>query len=134
MDTREGVTVGSMKKIVVDETIEDAKDAITVRRVFGEPYVKNGVTLIPAARVQGGAGGGSGEGPDEQGRGGGAGFGLSAKPVGAYVIKGDEVSWRPAVDVNRVIIGAQLVALVALLVARSIVRSRPAARAERGIG
>jgi uncharacterized spore protein YtfJ len=122
------------KVVDVRKTIEDAKDAITVRRVFGEPYVKNGVTLIPAARVQGGAGGGSGEGPDEQGRGGGAGFGLSAKPVGAYVIKGDEVSWRPAVDVNRVIIGAQLVALVALLVARSIVRSRPAARAEQGIG
>ena len=122
------------KVVDVRKTIEDAKDAITVRRVFGEPYVKNGVTLIPAARVQGGAGGGSGEGPDEQGRGGGAGFGLSAKPVGAYVIKGDEVSWRPAVDVNRVILGAQLVALVALLVARSIVRSRPAARAEQGIG
>lgn len=122
------------KIVDVRKTIEDAKDAITVRRVFGEPYVKNGVTLIPAARVQGGAGGGSGEGPDEQGRGGGAGFGLSAKPVGAYVIKGDEVSWRPAVDVNRVIMGAQLVALVALLVARSIVRSRPAARAEQGIG
>lgn len=122
------------KVVDVRKTIEDAKDAITVRRVFGEPYVKNGVTLIPAARVQGGAGGGSGEGPDEQGRGGGAGFGLSAKPVGAYVIKGDEVSWRPAVDVNRVIMGAQLVALVALLVARSIVRSRPAARAEQGIG
>jgi uncharacterized spore protein YtfJ len=121
------------KSIDVGKTIEDAKDAITVRRVFGEPYVKNGVTLIPAARVQGGAGGGSGEGPDSNGRGGGAGFGLSAKPVGAYVIKGDEVSWRPAVDVNRVIMGAQLVALVALLVARSIVRSRPT-RTEQGIG
>lgn len=112
------------KRVDVGKTIEDAKDAMTVRRVFGEPYVKNGVTLIPAARVQGGAGGGSGEGPDGEGRGGGAGFGLIAKPVGAYVIKGEDVSWRPAVDVNRVILGAQLVALVALLVARSIVRSR----------
>ena len=121
------------KSVDVGKTIEDAKDAITVRRVFGEPYVRNGVTLIPAARVQGGAGGGSGEGPDSNGRGGGAGFGLSAKPVGAYVIKGDEVSWRPAVDITRVIMGAQLVALVALLVARSIVRSRPARR-EQGTG
>jgi uncharacterized spore protein YtfJ len=121
------------KGIDIGKTIEDAKDAITVRRVFGEPYVKNGVTLIPAARVQGGAGGGSGEGPDGEGRGGGAGFGLSAAPVGAYVIKGDEVSWRPSVDVNRVILGAQLVTLVALLVARSIVRSRPSRRHE-GIG
>ena len=121
------------KRVDVGKTIEDAKDAITVRRVFGEPYVKNGVTLIPAARVQGGAGGGSGEGPDGEGRGGGAGFGLIAKPVGAYVIKGDDVSWRPAVDVGRVILGAQLVALVGLLVARSIVRSR-SARTNEGIG
>ncbi|HEX6580754.1 MAG TPA: spore germination protein GerW family protein [Actinomycetota bacterium] len=119
------------KKVDVDKTIEDAKDAITVRRVFGEPYVKNGVTLIPAARVQGGAGGGSGEGSNGEGRGGGAGFGLSAKPVGAFVIKGDEVSWRPAVDFNRVILGAELVTLVALLVARSIVRSRPSRTHDR---
>lgn len=133
MDTREGVTMERTKSVDVGKTIEDAKDAITVRRVFGEPYVKNGVTLIPAARVQGGAGGGSGESPDGDGRGGGAGFGLSAKPVGAYVIRGDEVSWRPAVDVYRVIIGAQLVVVVALLVARSIVRSR-SARMDEGIG
>jgi uncharacterized spore protein YtfJ len=114
----------------VSKVIEEAKDAITVRRVFGEPYEKNGVTVIPAARVQGGAGGGSGEGPDGTGRGGGSGFGLSAKPVGAFVIKGEDVIWRPSVDANRVIIGAQVVAVVALLVARSIVRARVAARSE----
>jgi len=39
-----------------------------VKRVFGEPYEKNGVTVIPAARVQGGAGGGGGEGPQGQAR------------------------------------------------------------------
>ena len=42
----------------VQRTIEQAKDAITVRRVYGDPFEKNGVTVIPAARVQGGAGGG----------------------------------------------------------------------------
>jgi uncharacterized spore protein YtfJ len=40
----------------VQRTIEQAKDAITVRRVYGDPFEKNGVTVIPAARVQGGAG------------------------------------------------------------------------------
>ena len=63
MDTLEGVTMETTKRVDVDKTIEEAKDAITVRRVFGEPYVKNGVTVILAARVQGGAGGGSGEAP-----------------------------------------------------------------------
>ena len=114
----------------VEKTIEGAKEAITVRRVFGEPYEKNGVTVIPAARVQGGAGGGTGEGPEGQGRGGGTGFGVNAKPAGAFVIKGDDVAWRPAVDVNRAILGAQVVAVLALLVARSIVKHRARAAAE----
>ena len=109
----------------VGKTIQDAKDMITVRRVYGEPYEKEGVTVIPAARVQGGAGGGTGEGPEGQGgRGSGTGFGVNAKPAGAFVVKGDDVSWRPAVDVNRVILGAQIVAILALLVARSIAKSR----------
>ncbi len=106
----------------VQKTIEQAKDAMTVRRVFGDPYEKNGVTVIPAARVQGGAGGGGGEGPEGAGK--GSGFGLTARPAGAYVIRGDEVDWRPAVDPNRVIIGAALVAFAALMVARTAIKSR----------
>ena len=105
------------------QTIEQAKDSMTVKRVYGDPYERNGVTVIPAARVQGGAGGGGGEGPDGVG-GSGGGFGVNAKPVGAFVIRGDEVAWRPAVDVNRIIIGGQFIALVALLVVRSIAKAR----------
>jgi uncharacterized spore protein YtfJ len=106
----------------VKETIEAARDSMTVRRVYGEAYERNGVTVIPAASVQGGAGGGSGE---EAGKtGGGGGFGMRARPVGAYVMRGEEVRWEPALDLNRVILGGQVVALVALLVLRSIRRSR----------
>ena len=32
-------------------------DAISVRRVFGEPYEKDGLTVIPVASVAGGGGG-----------------------------------------------------------------------------
>jgi uncharacterized spore protein YtfJ len=67
----------------VQEVLAQARDGMSVKRVFGEPYEKNGVTVIPAARVQGGAGGGGGEGPEGQGRGSGSGFGLAARPVGA---------------------------------------------------
>ena len=42
----------------VTEVLSTAKDAITVKRVFGEPYEKDGLTVIPAAVVGGGAGGG----------------------------------------------------------------------------
>ncbi len=40
------------------------------------------------------------------------------------MIRGDEVVWRPTVDVNRMILGAQVVAAIALLAIRSIVRAR----------
>jgi len=112
----------------VQETIAQARDAISVKRVFGEPYEKNGVTLIPAARVGGAAGGGAGEGetPDGQGtgKGSGTGFGLAARPAGVYVIRGDEVRWQPAFDLNKVIMGAQVVAVVALLTLRALIKAR----------
>jgi uncharacterized spore protein YtfJ len=105
------------------EQISAARDSITVGRVYGEPYERNGVAVIPAAAVQGGGGGGGGEDQEGQ-KGGGGGFGLRARPVGAYVIRGEQVSWEPARDLNRIIIGGQLLALVALLVVRSIARGR----------
>ena len=107
-----------------DDVIAGGRDAITVRRVYGEPYEKDGVTFIPAAAVKGGGGGGEGEGTDESGSGSGAGFGVAARPVGAYQIKGGEVTWVPAADTTRVIVMSEVVAIIALLVLRSIFRSR----------
>ena len=102
----------------VEELVEGYRDAITVKRVFGEPYERNGVTVIPAAKVMGGGGGGSGEAPDGQGQGSGTGFGIAGKPAGVYVIRGDEVVWQPAIDVNRVIAGAFALAALVLFVMR----------------
>ena len=112
----------------VQEAIAQARDTLTVKRVFGEAYEKNGVTIIPAARVQGGAGGGTGEDPQGQGRGSGSGFGVTARPVGALVLRGDKLSWQPAVDVNRIVLGGQAVAIVALLVVRAIIKARAKAK------
>jgi uncharacterized spore protein YtfJ len=112
----------------VQDVIAQARDALTVKRVFGEPYEKDGVTIIPAARVQGGAGGGGADDPQGQGKGSGSGFGMTARPVGALVIRGGELSWQPAVDVNRIVLGAQLVAIVALLTARTILKARAKAK------
>ena len=113
----------------VHEVIAQARDALTVKRVFGEPYENDGVTIIPAARIQGGAGAGGGEEPQGQGKGSGSGFGMTAHPVGAFIIRDGELSWRPAVDVNRIVLGGQVVAIVALLTVRAIVKAR--AKAQR---
>lgn len=110
----------------VQDLISQTQEALTVRRVFGEPIERDGATVIPAAKIRGAAGGGEGEdgGPQKQGRGSGGGYGFYGKPAGVYVIRGDRVEWKPAVDVNQIIAGGQLVGLLALLVLRSWLRRR----------
>ncbi|NND13424.1 MAG: sporulation protein [Acidimicrobiia bacterium] len=104
----------------LENIMAGTKDAINVNRVFGEPFTQNGVTVIPAASIRGGAGGGDSGKNDE---GSGSGFGLSARPVGAYQVKGDELTWVPAADTTRMIILSEILAIVAMLVLRSIFRS-----------
>ena len=101
------------------ETIAKAQDTVTVRRVYGEPYEKNGVTLIPAAKMAGGGGAGGGEDPSGGGSGSGGGFGIAARPVGAYVIRGNDVKWQPAVDLSRVLAQLTLAALGLALLLRA---------------
>ena len=99
------------------EALQKASNALTVERVFGAPYEKDGVTVIPAAIVIGGGGGGNGHDPNGQ-EGEGGGLGLISRPAGAYVIKNGQVSWRPAVDVNRMVAVAGALG-VAFLVSRA---------------
>ncbi|MEV7013741.1 spore germination protein GerW family protein [Streptosporangium sp. NPDC051022] len=109
----------------VMEMIDQARDAASVKRVFGEPIVRGDVTVIPVARVSGGAGAGSGRqegGQPSENTGGG--FGLGVTPAGVFVIKDSEVRWQPVIDVNRVILGGQLVAVAAFLMTRAVVRLR----------
>jgi uncharacterized spore protein YtfJ len=99
----------------IEETIAKARDAITVKRVYGDPFERDGVTVIPAAAVAGGGGGGSGE--DEKGStGGGTGFGLKARPVGAYVIDNGTVRWEPAIDIERIVAVTMVAATVIAVV------------------
>ena len=107
----------------VQDITSQARDALTVKRVFGEPYEKDGLTIIPAARVQGAVGAGGGEDPQTQGKGSGGGFGMTARPVGVFILRNGELTWRPAIDATRIAIGGQVVAIVALLAARAIFKS-----------
>ena len=96
------------------DALHAARDSLTVTRVFGEPYEKDGLTIITAALVTGGAGGGAGhDRPGQNGEGGG--FGVVGRPAGAYVIQHDKVTWRPAVDLNRVVVSVAAVLIVYLL-------------------
>lgn len=114
-------------------TIREVAEQAGADKVFGAPVTHNGLTVLPVAKVSGGGGGGSGTGPVADGSeadgagtgsGSGTGLGLRAKPLGVFVIKDGDVTWRPAVDVNRAILGGQLVAVTALLVVRALVKAR----------
>jgi uncharacterized spore protein YtfJ len=108
------------------EAMRHVLDSARVTNVFGDPISRDDVTVIPVARIDGKGGGGGGGGPAQNGqtrRGRGGGFGLSTRPVGAFVIKNGKVSWRPSVDVNKIVVGGQIVAVITVLAMRSIVRS-----------
>jgi uncharacterized spore protein YtfJ len=121
---------------------------LSVRRAFGSAYEKDGLLVIPVALVAGGGGGGEGTMPKDEGRhphpapetnddtahepesamgsGSGGGFGGLIMPIGAYVVKGDQVRWVPAVDVTVVL----LVSLgIVRLLARIWTRGRRRQRA-----
>jgi hypothetical protein len=108
----------------VENLLAKVADTLSVRRAFGTAYEKDGMLIIPVAIVAGGGGGGTrrsrraspppGPGsPPAQGAGArdaapqdpgrteeGGGFGGLVLPSGAYVVKGDQVRWVPAVDVT----------------------------------
>ena len=113
------------------QILGEARDALSATRVYAEPFIKNGTTVIPAAAVRGGAGGG--EAPDGKGESGG--FGLSAHPTGAWVIQGEDVRWKPAVDVTRIAILGEVVGLlraVRVALGRARAGASPADRAAPG--
>jgi uncharacterized spore protein YtfJ len=111
------------------ETIREIIDHAAAGKVFGAPVAQDGITVLPVAKVSGGGGGGGGSGAVERGQegsGAGGGVGLTAKPLGVFVIKDGDVAWRPAIDINKVIIGGQIVAVTALLVVRALIKARAA--------
>ena len=88
-----------------------ASEILSVKRVFGEPFACDGVTIIPVAKVMGGSGGGSG-------------LGVHVRPIGVYVVDSHGVHWHPALDVNRVILGGQVLAALVILAVARVLRGR----------
>lgn len=108
----------------VQELLSQVTDKVTVSRVFGEPIQHGEVLMVPVARVRGGAGGGTGTSPKDDSSGSGGGAGFNATPAGVYVVKNNNVTWQPAVDVNKIVAGAQVVAVVMALVIRAFLKRR----------
>lgn len=109
----------------VKDLLNRVAENISVSRAFGSAYEKDGVLIIPVALVAGGGGGGGGtkfradsasnaeeteqtddvhHGEPETGSSGG--FVGVVMPVGAYVVKDEQVRWIPAVNVTVIVVAA----------------------------
>jgi uncharacterized spore protein YtfJ len=125
----------------IEKLVAKASENLSVRRAFGAAYEKDGMLIIPVAMVAGGGGGGTSRsrsgnpatppdasaepdatpqdaGPAAAGPAAagladaGGGFGGLVMPTGAYVVKGDQVRWVPAVDVTLVVLASLSLARV----------------------
>ena len=108
----------------INDILARAREVVTVQQVFGEPIQQGGVMVVPVAAVRGGGGGGGGFDPEGKHEGGGGGFGLIARPVGAYVIRGDQVEFQPAIDVTRIVTAGTALAGLAILTLRKAIKRR----------
>ena len=133
----------------VENLLAKTSDNLSVRRAFGTAYEKDGTLIIPVAMVAGGGGGGTsrtrrgnsaarpGTSPEEDATADGAtpqdsgpmdaggGFGGLVLPSGAYVVKGDQVRWVPAVDVT-------IVAVASLILVQVLARTWARRQRRRG--
>lgn len=99
--------------------------------VFGDPIERDGVTVIPVAKVRWGFGGGSGRGIEEGsengevGEGSGGGGGVMASPLGFIEIREGRAEFRRAHDPTSavpVIIASGIAAWLSLRGLRKLVR------------
>ena len=105
----------------IQRLVTEAKDLMTVRQVVGEPIERDGITLVPVVEVRGAGGGGGGGGAnatEDTGSGEGMGFAMRARPVGSYVMSDGKVRWEPAIDVTKIALMGNLVALFLFLTVR----------------
>ncbi|HLK57828.1 MAG TPA: spore germination protein GerW family protein [Chthonomonadaceae bacterium] len=91
------------------------------RTIYGDPVERDGVTVIPVAKVSYGFGGGGG-GREREGGGSGGGGGLHVVPIGYIEIKNGESTFRPIQQPPSVVPIIVAGAFTALIVMRGITR------------
>ena len=114
---------------LIERLAEKLGGKASVSAVFGEPVVRDGITIIPVAKAGFGFGFGVGRGQRSAGtaQGGGGGGGVSAAPLGYLEIKDGNAVFRPIRDPMTSLL-IPLAALgagsVALRIARGLLRRR----------
>lgn len=99
MREAESATIGPLTGFI-NQLADRVGLRASARAVFGDPVERDGVTVIPVAKVRWGFGGGAGSGASDEageaatGEGGGGGGGVSASPLGFIEIRDGIASFR----------------------------------------
>jgi len=118
----------------LSKLVDSLGGTASAKAVFGEPVEKDGVTVVPVARVRFGVGGGGGRGPGRKKKGAagdaeqvgyGHGGGVQAAPMGYIELSGGTASYRRIADPARPmaiallfpLVGAISIGIVALVLA-----------------
>ena len=89
------------------------------KAVFGDAVERDGIAVIPVARVRWGIGAGGGQGPEGSGSGGGG--GVAADPIGYIEVTSAGATFRPmprSFGPGAVVAGALALAIVLRALAR----------------
>ncbi|MGE5594762.1 MAG: spore germination protein GerW family protein [Hyphomicrobiales bacterium] len=122
---------GAMPQRIIERLAEKLGGAANARAVYGDPVERDGITIIPVAKVSFGLGGGGGRGADskegtfEGGEGGGGGGGLNAKPVGYIEIRNGQatfVRFKDPAALVPVLIGGAIASWIFARALRTIFR------------
>ena len=108
----------------ISDRLEGSAD---VKKVFGEPIVLEGRTIVPVAKVRYGFGGGFGEGKGDEdaGQGGGGGGGVEVSAIGILEVTSQGTRYTSFEDRSRLIrVGAALGLIAMFILGRMLLRNK----------
>ena len=116
-------------KEIIDNVTEKIQKNAQAKAIFGDPIEKDGITVIPIARVCVSGFGGGGGGEDETKKKGekqGAGLGLGVRsktsPVGYIEISEEGTVYKEITDRNRMIMSGMLLGGFAIFSLTRLIR------------
>lgn len=78
---------------LIDRLLTQIGGKASAKVVFGDAVERDGITVIPVARIRWGVGGGGGSAPEGEGSGGGG--GVVADPIGYIEVTSAGATFRP---------------------------------------
>ncbi|MHB9757008.1 spore germination protein GerW family protein [Streptomyces sp. BYX5S] len=124
------LTAANASAALLERLAEKLGGRASVAAVFGDPVFREGITVVPVARVGFGFGGGAGReaAGDKDGEGGGGGGGAGAKPLGFIEIKDGNATYKPIRDpwVDVVLpIATLLIGVLSTRVLKALMKNSP---------